>query len=209
MTRHGFIHILLLTSLLVLSGCASIPGMNQFPALQNAKMYSKCSPVYETHVPGQVAQTQILMDALKKNPSMADKVIPVTGAMDVIGRNAAQIGTGVAATVTAINGDISVASVVASAVMAGTKALVDARSEDKTQQRVSVCMPDDADLVVFKNKDAEFAVIKHANAEITASIAAYKKTKSEVKVEAKEGPADPLDAFSKADWLPKKELETK
>jgi len=179
MNRRGLIHILL-TSLLVLggsallSGCASIPGMNQFPALQNAKMYSKCSPVYETHVPGQVAQTQILMDALKKNPSMADKVIPISGTMDTIGRNAAQIGTGVAATVTAINGDISVASVVASAVMAGTKALMDGRSEDKTQQRVSVCMPDDADMVIFKNKDAEFAVIKHANAEITASMKAYR-----------------------------------
>ena len=94
--------------------------------------------------------------------------------MDTIGRNAAQIGTGVAATVTAINGDISVASVVASAVMAGTKALMDGRSEDKTQQRVSVCMPDDADMVIFKNKDAEFAVIKHANAEITASMKAYR-----------------------------------
>lgn len=179
MTRHGLIHILLIsTSLLVLSGCASIPGMNQFPALQNVKQYNRCSPVYETHVPGQVAQTQILMDALKKNPSMADKVVPVSGAMDVIGRNAAQIGTGVAATVTAINGDISVASVVASAVMAGTKALMDGRSEDKTQQRVSVCMPDDADLVVFKNKDAEFAVIKHANADITAAMKAYREKQS-------------------------------
>jgi hypothetical protein len=165
----------------LLSGCASIPGMNQFPALQNAKMYSKCSPVYETHVPGVVAQTAVLMDALKKNPSMADKVLPVTGTMDMIGKNAAQIGTGVAATVTAINGDISVASVVASAVMAGTKALMDGRSEDKTQSRVSVCMPDDADLVVFKNKDAEIAVVKHANAEITAAISAYRKTKKDDK----------------------------
>ena len=172
--------VLLVGTILMLSGCATIPGMNQFPALQNAKMYSKCSPVYETHVPGQVAQTQVLMDALKKNPSMADKVIPMSSTMDVVGRNAAQIGTGAAAVVSAIDGNVSVASVVASAVMAGTKSLMDGRSEDKTQQRVSVCMPDDADLVVFKNKDAEFAVIKHANAEIVASIQAYKSKNNKV-----------------------------
>jgi hypothetical protein len=183
------IKIILLTSAMVLlSGCASIPGMNQFPALQNAKMYSKCSPVYETHVPGQVAQTKILMDALRKNPSMADRVIPIDSTMDMVGRNAAQIGAGAAAVVTAIDGNVSVASVVASAVMAGTKSLMDGRSEDKTQQRVSVCMPDDADLVVFKNKDAEFAVIKHANAEITASMKAYRNKSAVV-----EAPKDPKE----------------
>ena len=152
----------------LLSGCSTIP------ALGNVKQYNRCSPVYETHVPGQVAQTAALVDFLKKNPSMADKFIPVTGAMDVVGRNAAQIGTGVASAVTAINGNISVASVVGSAIMASVKSLADARSEDKTQSRVSVCLPDDADLVVFKNRDAEFAVVKHANKDITEAMQAYR-----------------------------------
>lgn len=167
--------LLLLPILFVLTGCASIPGMNQFPALQNAKMYSKCSPVYETHVPGIVAQTDVLMTALKKNPGLADKVIPVSSTLDMVGKNAAEIGTGVAATVTAINGNVSVASIVGSAVMAGTKSLMDGRSEDRTQSRVSVCLPDDADLVIFKNEDAELTVVKRANKEIVDAITASKQ----------------------------------
>jgi hypothetical protein len=113
------------------------------------------------------------MDALVQNPSMADKVIPVSSTLGQVSENAAEIGTGVAATVTAINGDISIASVVGSAVMAGTKALVSARSEDRTQQRVSVCMPDDAEIAIFQNENAKFMMIKKSSADVAAAMKAY------------------------------------
>ena len=152
----------------LLSGCSTIP------ALGNVKQYNRCSPVYETHVPGQVAQTAALVDFLKKNPSMADKFIPVTGAMDVVGRNAAQIGTGVASAVTAINGNISVASVVGSAIMASVKSLADARSEDKTQSRVSFCVEDNTGIAVFKDKNVDITIVKTPSKEAADVIRAIK-----------------------------------
>jgi len=164
---NKIISLSLITTAFLFSGCASMP------ALGNVKQYNRCSPIYETHVPGMVAQTEILMDALKENPSMADKVVPVSSTLGVIGQNAAEIGTGVAATVTAINGDVSVASVVGSAVMAGTKALMDARSEDKSQQRVSVCMPDDAEIAIFQNENAKLMFVKKSSADVVAAVNAY------------------------------------
>jgi hypothetical protein len=49
------------------------------------------------------------------------------------------------------------------AIMSGLDTLTDARSENASQDRLDVCMPDDADLLVYRDIDAQFAVVKNTN----------------------------------------------
>lgn len=161
-----------------MSGCATA---SYLPALSNVKNYSKCSPVYSRHTPADVSKLRTVMDAVKKNPSLLEKAVPTDSIINTVGKNAPQIGTGVASMVTAIKGDISVASVISSAVMGSLTALTDARSESKDQDRVDVCMGDDADFVYFKDKDVTLVMGKQTESKTALMNSILNKN---IKVEA-------------------------
>lgn len=162
--------------MLLMSGCASAKG-SYFPALGNAKAYNKCSPVYGRHTPPDVAKLDLIADMIKKNPSILEKALPAGSIIDVVGRNAPAIGTGLAATVSAIKGDISIASIVGSTVMGAVSSLASARSESKDQARLDACMPDDAQYMEYKEDGASMTIIKGANQELVDAINAIKNVK--------------------------------
>ena len=145
--------ILMLLPLLFL-GCASLA----VPRFQNMRSYepTNCDPVLSVHIPQSVALNYDMMKALTKHPDLADKIIPMSSMIESITRNGAAVGLGSAAIISAIQGNLSVSAVVSSAVLAGVKTIVEARSEDKTQDRVDVCFSKDADFVYFKNEDQVF-----------------------------------------------------
>lgn len=155
---------------LLFVGCASHPLY--FPALGNVKNYSKCTPVYSTHRPASVAELKALMDAVKANPSILDKTISMGSILDTVGKNAPEIGSGVAAITTAVMGKLSTASIVGSTIMGGMNTLANARSEDRTQDRIDACVPDDSEIFAYRDASAQMIVVKRATPDAVAALTA-------------------------------------
>lgn len=154
--------ILMLLPLLFL-GCASLA----VPRMQNMRSYepTNCDPVLSVHIPLQVANISEIMDAIAKNPTLADKILPSASFMDSLGKNGVGIGLGTASIVSAIKDNLSMSAVISSAVLGGVSAFTEARSEDSTQSRVDVCMPKDATYIHFKNDDQEITIKKDSCSE--------------------------------------------
>lgn len=158
---------------LLLPGCAA--SRSFLPTgLPNVTNYSNCTPVYQKHTPPDVAKLQSLVEMVKKNPSLLEKALPAGSIVDVVGKNAPALGTGLASTISAIKGDISVASIVGSTVMGSMSALTSARSESKEQARVGVCVENGTNLFIYKDKDVELISVKDPSEQTAESIRAYK-----------------------------------
>ena len=136
------------------SGCASFA----VPRFQNMRSYepTDCDPVLSVHIPQSVALTYQIMKTLSEHPDLADKIIPISSIVDSLARNGIGVGLGSASIISALKDNLSVSAVVSSAVIGGLNAITNARSEDKTQDRVDVCFAKDSDFVYFKNEDQVF-----------------------------------------------------
>jgi len=157
----------LLIALLLLTGCAT---PSYLPALSNVTTFSKCSPVYTEHKPASVSMYETIygsadkwLDIINANPTLADRFFPSASTVDALGKNAIPIGLAGSDIASAITGNLSLASIIASASYAGVKALTDSRSESKEQDRVGVCMPDDAVELEFSNGEVTLKIKKSVN----------------------------------------------
>ena len=139
---------------LLISGCANIP------ALPNVKTYSGCDPVYSTHEPPEVAKLQAVSDFVKENPNLFDRVFPATTAVQALATSAPGIGYGMAQIIQALKGDLTLGDIVTIGAIEGLKVLINARSEDKTQKRLDVCLPKDAKLLEFQRDDVKLRIEK-------------------------------------------------
>lgn len=152
-------------SAVFITGCATT---SYLPALGNVSVPTRnCSPVYVRHTPSNVAMWETSYEAItklksifKENNSIIEKMLPSGGTFDALGRNAAPIGLSMASIVEAFKDNLSLASVIGSTVTAGLGTLTEARSEDKTQSRVDVCLPDDAKRIVYKDSEVNFLIEK-------------------------------------------------
>jgi hypothetical protein len=151
---HNFLPLLLLVviGVFLFSGCAT------FPALPNVKQYNHCIPVYSTHTPPDVAKLESIVNMVKKNPSLLEKALPANSIIDTVGKNSPAIGTGLASTISAIKGDISIASVIGSTVMGTVSGFGAMRSEGREQARVDWCVPDDFLYASYKDKNVEIII---------------------------------------------------
>jgi len=145
----------LLGIMLLMTGCASLA----VPRFQNMRSYepTKCDPILSVHIPLQVANISEVMDAIVANPTLADKLLPSSSMIDALGKNGVSIGLGTSSIISAFK-DNNLGAIIGSAALGGLSALTDARSEDKTQDRVDVCMPQTATYLYFKNADQELEV---------------------------------------------------
>ena len=151
----AFCSILALTS-----GCASMA----IPRMPNLRSYepATCEPVLQIHVPQRTANIHeygLIVHDLKENASLLDKLVS-TGQVEALGKSGIQLGSGLGLAVSAFKDNMSLGNFIASAALGVVTAVTDARSEDKTQDRVDVCMPKDHDLLFFKNEDAVLVAMK-------------------------------------------------
>lgn len=158
---------LLIISILVgisISGCVTPTFL---PALGNVSMPGKgCSQVFYKAVPPDVAKWRITYDAIKDlpdkmiKPSLIDKLMPSASTMEGLGKSAPGIGMGVANIVSAIQDNVSIASIVASAITAGIGELGDIRSETSDQEREVVCEPDSSKFFVYRTAETLIVDVK-------------------------------------------------
>ena len=155
---------LLLIPLFITTSCATATF---FPALGNVHSYQNCDMVYESHVPGEVIKWKVAYEALDdlsatitQNPSVATTLLPSTSQWNAIGSNAAQLGIGAGTIVSSITNNATPYAMIGAAVTGGITALGNIRSEDRTQDRIAVCMPKDAKVLVFVNGDGNLAISK-------------------------------------------------
>lgn len=143
---------------LLFAGCASIYS----PNFRSYKQ-TDCDPVLSVHIPQNVAYASELMEGVAKHPSLADKLFPASTMVGEISSNGASIGTGTAAVVSAVTDNMTLGSILSSATLGGVQAITGARSEDRTQDRVDVCMPKDAKTLYFKSEDHELKIEKECS----------------------------------------------
>jgi hypothetical protein len=156
-------------------GCTT---MTYLPSLGNARSFtaSECDLVYEDHHPlekavleQRVEMLKSLRQTLKDNPSLADKVLPSTGTIDSLGKNAIPLGsaaTAIAGAFTDMAPSVMMANIIASISGETLGKITEARSEDKNQERLGICMPRKArnlvlihgdDLLVINDKEGQSA----------------------------------------------------
>lgn len=163
------------TILFLSSGCASWA----VPRFQNMRSYapSTCDPVLTVHIPKSTADLaeqgriiKTLAETINKNPTLLDRIFPSPETINAMGRNGIAIGTGVAAIASAIQGNISLGSVISSAALGAVTALTDIRSEDETQDRVEVCLPTEAKVMYFVSEDHKLFIDKRETSQSDLSM---------------------------------------
>ena len=162
--RYRLIAVLLLSVTLI--GCASLA----IPRMPNLRSYepATCDPVLSIHIPLSVAKIHeygLIVKDLKDSTILLDKVVS-TGQIDALGRNGAQLGSAGANIVSAFKDNLSMTSIISGAALGLVTGVTDARSEDKTQDRIDVCKPKGDEFLYIRGEDVAFLSMKTAPANL-------------------------------------------